>query len=41
MRDKKMIENIKEWVEKCGHDASEILFKIITLSKQTLGLFEL
>ena len=35
MWDKKMVENIKKWVGKCVYDASEILFGIIRVSKQT------
>ena len=36
MWDKKVVGNIKRWAEKCVYDASEILFGISLLSKQTL-----
>ena len=35
MWDKKVIGNIKRWVEKCVYDASEIIFGIISRSKHS------
>ena len=38
MWDKKMIENIKKWVEKCIYDKSKILFEIMRYPNTMFGL---
>ena len=41
MRNKKVIGNIKRWVEKCVYDASEILFEIRRYPNTPSVMFEL
>ena len=40
MWDKKVVGNIKRWVEKCVYDASKILFEINFVSKHTQCFFD-
>ena len=39
MWDKKVVGNIKKWVEKCVYDASEILFKIMRYPNINIDVF--